>query len=368
VSPYHPAAMAAPVVDADAHVNEDLMAWKGLWERHPGWVSAGTSSGRTVALIGGKLYPTQEGPGCGVPVDSATAAPAAAGAADLATRIRDLDSEGIDVQVLFGGLAIGVTSFDDAGFALDFAQAYNDWLLEDLCAQHPDRLKGVAIAPVQDVGRAIAELQRARRSGAVAVMCPPVVGPRNLDDPSLLPFFEAAADAGMPVAVHNAPGMNNPLPAADRFSNYAQVHCLSFPVDSMVAFTALAMGGVLDRLPNLRVAFLEAGVGWVPYYVHRVHEHREKRGELLPAMQSDPEELIARGQCYFSFEAEEPLLDTYVEHLGADSLVFSSDYPHWDCEFPGTVEEARKNAAGLGEDVVEKVMGGNAARLYGLSV
>ena len=355
------------VIDADAHVNEDLIAWKSLWERHPGWVTAGKSGDRTVALIDGKLYPTQEGPGCGVPVDSATAPAAAAGVVDLDQRMRDLDAEGIDVQVLFGGLAIGVTSFDDAGFALDFAQAYNDWLLDDLCGRYPDRLKGVAIVPAQDVERSVGELQRCAAKGAVAVMTPPIVRDRNLDDPALLPFFEAAADAGLAVAVHNAPGMNNPLPAAERFTNYAQVHCLSFPVDQMVAFTSLVMGGVLDHVPTLRVAFLEAGVGWVPYFVHRVHEHHEKRGDLLPGMKHDPREYIERGQCYFSFEAEEPLLETYVEHLGADSLVYSSDYPHWDCEFPGTVEMVRTNAKDLGDEVVAKVLGANAERLYGLS-
>jgi uncharacterized protein len=356
----------ALVVDADAHVNEDPTAWTDLSDRHPGWLGTARSAGRWVAEIEGKLYPRQEGPGCGVPIDSATSPACAAGAADLDRRLADMDAEGIDVQVLFGGLSIGVTSFADHGFALDFARAYNDWLLDRVCARAPDRLRGVATVPLQDPERAAGELVRAVGRGAVGVTIPPVVGERNLDDPSLLPFFEAAADAGVALAVHSAPGMNLPLPGAGRFANYAQVHCLSFPVDQMVAFTALAMGGVLDRFPALRVVFLESGVGWVPYFVHRLHEHHEKRPELLPAMASDPRTLVERGQCWFSFEAEEPLLATYVEHLGADSLVYSSDYPHWDSDFPGTVEEVRTSAKGLGDDVVAKVLGANAVRLYGL--
>ena len=359
--------MSHRVIDADAHVSEDPMAWTGLAERHPGWLGAGRSGGAWVAQIDGKLYPTQEGPGCGVPIASALSPAAAEGASDLDRRLADMDAEGIDVQVLYGGLAIGTTTFGDAGFAADFAGAYNDWLLDDVCSRAPERLLGVAAVPLQDVDRSIAELQRAVAKGAVAVTTPPVVGPRNLDDPSLLPFFEAAADAGTAVAVHSAPGMNVPLPAAERFSNYAQVHCLSFPVDQMVAFTALSMGGVLDRLPSLRVAFLESGVGWVPYFVHRMHEHREKRPELLGAMTSDPREQIERGQCWFSFEAEEPLLATYVEHLGSTSLMYSSDYPHWDSDFPGTVEMARSLAKDLGEGVTDDLLGGNAARLYALA-
>ena len=356
------------VIDADAHVNEDPLAWTELAEAHPGWLSAGRSAGKWVAEIGSKLYPTQEGPGCGVPIDSATSPACAAGAADLDQRLADMDAEGIDVQVLFGGLIIGLTSYDDAGFALDVARAYNDWLLTKVCGHDPMRLKGVATVPLQDVKRSIGEVQRAASAGAVAITIPPVVGEQNLDDPALLPFFEACADADLAVAVHSAPGMNLELPGAGRFANYAQVHALSFPVDQMVAFTALAMGGVLDRLPTLRAAFLESGTGWVPYFVHRVHEHFEKRPELLPAMKTDPRELLARGQCFFSFEAEEPLLEMCVEQLGDGWLVYASDYPHWDSDFPGTVEEVRRQTTKLGAAVTDKLLGANAARLYGIQI
>ena len=354
------------VVDADAHVNEEPLAWAELAEAHPGWLQAGRSGERWVAEIAGKLYPVQEGPGCGVPIDAAVSQAAAAGAADLDQRLADMDAEGIDVQVLFGGLVIGLTSFDDAGFALDFAQAYNDWLLDKVCAHAPERLKGVAVAPAQDVARAVGEIERAAEKGAVAVTVPPIIGDRNLDDPSLLPLFEAADDLDLAVCVHSAPGMNVPLPAAGRFTNYAQVHCLSFPVDQMVALTALAMGGVLDRFPALRVGFMESGIGWVPYFVHRMHEHHEKLSHLLPRLETDPRDLLARGQCFFSFEAEEPMLEQCVAELGPDAWVYASDYPHWDSDFPGTVAECREKAAALGPEVTDRLLAANATRLYGL--
>jgi predicted TIM-barrel fold metal-dependent hydrolase len=354
------------VIDADAHVNEEVLGWPELDSLHPGWLEAGHSGGRWVARIEGKLYPRQVGRGCGVPVDSAISEAAAAGAADLDQRLRDMDAEGIDVQVLFGGLSLGVTTFYDPGFALDFARTYNDWLLDKVCAHAPDRLKGVATVPLQSVDRAIDEMARVAGAGAVAVTIPPVLGERNLDDPALVPFFEAAADLEVALAVHSAPGMNIPLPAADRFDNYAQVHCLSFPVDQMVAFTALAMGGVLDRFPTLRVGFMESGIGWVPYFVHRTAEHREKRRELLPAMTCDPQDYLDRGQCFFSFEAEEPLLHEYIAHLGDTSIVYASDYPHWDSDFPGTVDEVRSNAEGLHPDALKRILHDNAARLYRL--
>ncbi|BCI88156.1 hypothetical protein NIIDMKKI_33620 [Mycobacterium kansasii] len=67
----------------------------------------------------------------------------------------------------------------------------------------------------------------------------------------------------------------------DRFTNYIQVHCISFPFDQMTAMTALVSGGVFERHPQLRVAFLEAGAGWVPFFIDRLHEHYEKRGDWI---------------------------------------------------------------------------------------
>jgi len=356
-----------PVIDADAHVNENPLEWAELHAQHPGWLGMGKSGGKWVAEIDGKLYPVQHGPGCGVPIDASMNHAASHGAADLDVRLTDMDAEGIDIQVLFGGLSIGISTFTDVAFAADFARAYNDWLLAHVCAHRPDRLKGVAIVPIQDVDRAIDELVRVKRLGAVAVTIPPVLdATRNLDDPSLLPFFAAAADHDLAVAVHSAPGMNVPLPAADRFANYAQVHCLSFPVDQMVALTSLVLGGVLDRFPTLRVGFMESGIGWVPYFVHRLHEHGEKLAAMVPGLRSDPREIVARGQCFFSFEAEEPLLETCVRELGADAWIYASDYPHWDSDFPGTVTACRALAAPLGAAVTDQVLGANAARFYGL--
>ena len=125
-------------------------------------------------------------------------------------------------------------------------------------------------------------MTEAKELGLVCTVVPPALKTRNLDHPDLDRFYAAAADMGMALGVHGAPGIHLPKIGVDRFTNYIQVHCISFPFDQMTAMTALVSGGVFDRHPTLRVAFLEAGVGWLPWFMERLHEHYESRGDWIP--------------------------------------------------------------------------------------
>jgi len=171
----------------------------------------------------------------------------------------------------------------------------------------------------------------------------------------------------MPLGIHGAPGIHLPPLGAERFDNYLQVHVLSFPFDMMVATTALVLGGVLERHPRLRVALLESGVGWVPYFFDRMDEHVEKRGRLTPECKREPREYLARGQLYVSCEPEESALPFVAATLGDRFIMYASDYPHWDSDFPNSTR-------GLGErtdlapEVKARIMGANAAAFYRLPV
>jgi predicted TIM-barrel fold metal-dependent hydrolase len=209
-------------------------------------------------------------------------------------------------------------------------------------------------------------MAEARKQGLVATLLPPALRARNLDHPDLDPFYAAAADLDMPLGVHGAPGIHLPKIGVDRFTNYIQVHCVSFPFDQMTAMTALVSGGVFDRHPRLRVAFLEAGVTWVPYFVDRLHEHWEKRGSWIPnGWQRDPREYIERGQIYVSCEPDETVLPAVLEALGPDFVMYASDYPHWDGEFPESTR-ALRSRTDISESARRKILAENARRFYGL--
>jgi predicted TIM-barrel fold metal-dependent hydrolase len=224
---------------------------------------------------------------------------------------------------------------------------------------------GIGVVPIEDVSTSVDILGQAKQLGLVGVMVPACLRQRNLDHPDLIPLFAAAADLDIAVCIHGAPGIHLPMLGSQRFDNYLQVHCVSFPFDMMVAMTALVLGGVLERHPGVRVGLLESGVGWVPYFVERIHEHLEKRGRLTPACRHTPEEYIARGQVYVSCEPEEAGVRFAAEMLGADFIMYASDYPHWDSDFPNSTRPLRERAD-LTPAVKAKILGGNAARFYGL--
>jgi len=355
-----------PVVDADAHLLEGAEFMLELLTAHPDKVELlPANGGVSGARIEGKRFPNSTGRGCGV--DARTSiTQRATNPFEPAGVIADAEREGIERMVAYPSLGLGATAFEDACFAEDFARRWNRWAARFADGSPARRLRAVGIVPLQAPERATAMVDEIGALGLVAVAVPPALRDgRNLDHPSLEPFWTRVAAAGLPVGVHGAPGMHIPVPGADRFDNYVQVHAVSFPFDQMVALTALAFGGVLERSAALRVAFLESGVGWVPYFLERLDEHFEKRGAEVPACRRPPSEYVARGQCVFSCEPEERGLAWAVAELGADRIMYASDYPHWDSGFPDTVAPIRARPD-LGDDAKAAILGETATRFYRL--
>jgi predicted TIM-barrel fold metal-dependent hydrolase len=354
------------IVDGDAHLLEGGEFIMELAAAHPDRVRLPDGSGGVAgAMIEGKRFPNSSGRGCGVDAGTSLTMKAS-NPFEPAGVIADAEREGIDRMVAYPSLGLGVAAFDDPVFAEDFARRWNRWAARFADASPGQRLRAVGIVPMQAPERAARMVAEIAALGLVAVAVPPTLGDgRNLDHQSFEPVWSAIEEAGLPAGVHGAPGMHIPVPGADRFDNYVQVHALSFPFDQMIALTALALGGVLERHPRLRVAFLESGVGWVPYFLERLDEHVEKRGRQVPGCRRPPSEYAARGQCVFSCEPEEHGIAYAAERLGADTIMYASDYPHWDSDFPDTVAPIRTRRD-LSDAAKAAILGGTAARFYGV--
>jgi predicted TIM-barrel fold metal-dependent hydrolase len=217
---------------------------------------------------------------------------------------------------------------------------------------------------MQEPGEAVQELTRCvKELGFVAVATAAHSAGRNLDHPDLYPFYAAAEQLDVPVCVHV--GSGRPAAAADRFDNAFFVHATTHAFEQMIGSMCIVAGGILERFPKLKVAFLEAGAGWVPYWMERLDEHYEYLRPTVPWLTKPPSEYMRSGQVYYSFEPDEQTLPFIMEFVGEDRLVFASDYNHSDSKFPHTVEAVTRRQ-GLRERSLQKLMGENAAKLYGI--
>ncbi len=353
-------------IDADAHVVEAPALAAELLRRWPDRVAVVEEADGTRGLrFEGRRYPEPEGPGAGCPPQHGLSSAPDIDPFSREGVLADAEREQIDTMVLFPSMALGVPGLLDADFAAGFARLYNTYIT-DFCRDSSGRLAGAAVLPIEDVQTSIAVMTEARQAGCVCAVLPPALRTRNLDHPDLDPLYAAAQDLDIALGIHGAPGVHLPKIGVDRFTHYIQVHCVSFPFDQMAAMTSMVSGGVLERHPRLRVAFLEAGVTWVPFFLDRLQEHFEKRGEwITDGWKRPPREYLERGQIYVSCEPEETVLPAVVDALGADFILYASDYPHWDSEFPDSARPLRTRDD-LGNAARQRILGENAARLYGL--
>jgi predicted TIM-barrel fold metal-dependent hydrolase len=294
-----------------------------------------------------------------------------AGAWDPHARIKDMDVEGIDVAVLYPTYALGYV--EDAALQSAAYRAYNTWL-HDYCTAYPKRLFGVAAVALQDPEGAARELRRCvKEYGFRGAFIRPnsYIEGRKLNDPVYDPFWREAAALDVAIGLH--PYLMADMPGAvlglgleareDIFFKQA----LGNPVDMMSALVAFTAGGIFERFPKIRVAFLEANGGWIVPMLERLDHHFEIWRAQVDYLKHKPSELFMRNG-FISFDADEKLLCTTAGHIGADRIIWASDYPHPDAKMPGVVNELRETLAPLPPPDQETILGGSAARLYDLSL
>ena len=287
---------------------------------------------------------------------------------DAASIAHGLDVEGIDLTVIYGPLYMMWNDGIDPSFAAALCRAYNRWLA-DYAGESAGRITGAAPLPIQDVGLALAELEFAYDTLGIRafwVRPNPVAG-RVLGDRALDPLYAALEEHDVPLSLHEGMGALLPTAGADRFTSFTELHSCCHPMEQQMAMLSLMVGGVFDRFPGLRVAFMESGCSWAPAWLHRMDEHVELTGwHDAPDLQMLPSEYFRRN-CYISCDPDENLLWTVVETIGDENILFATDFPHPDARYPHAVDEfldlPRVSAATKG-----KILWENAARFYGPAV
>lgn len=280
---------------------------------------------------------------------------------DVPTRLRDMDREGIDVSVLFPTSSFSMTKIVERDYAVAYARAYNDFIAS-VCKESP-RVKAIGLLPWQDVPAAVKEANRAITELGLAGIAVATQGMKeHLGSQTFWPIYEELQRLDVPFCVHN----RREAPRGDdRFDSFLYMHTIGRPVETIIQFAGLMYGGVAEAFPRLRIGFMETGVGWVPYWMERMDEEWEKRGDVeAPLCKHKPSEYVLNGNWYFATEPEEGMLPYVMDRIGVDRILFASDYPHWDGMFPRVVSTI-KGREDISEDAKRKILGDNAKRFYG---
>jgi hypothetical protein len=152
-----------------------------------------------------------------------------------------------------------------------------------------------------------------------------------------------------------------------RFRKFLSAHTIDHPAEQMMALIATIIGGVFERFPTLSIAYLESGIGWVPYMMDRLDEEVEKRGaEESPYLSKLPSEYVTSGRIFFGVECGEKTIPDGVRWGLENTLLYSSDYPHWDGDWPHTVKAVRERVD-VSDSVKQKMLHDNVARFYKLA-
>ena len=348
-------------IDADGHVIESDEMFSDYLEpayraRLPGNVM--DSRGVRRLVVDGESHPP-------FPVSITLRKPMAA-----ADRIKVLDKERVRAAVLFpsGGLVAAYAC--EAPFAQAVARAYNDWIA-DYVAPWRDRLYFAGMLALHDPAAAVAEARRAVAKGAVGIALRPnpCMG-RTLDDPAYDPLWAAIEEMGVPLCVHETTG--DPATAGgDRYGirnedRYAFNHVISHAFEQMFAALSIICGGVCERFPRLKVAFLEAGCSWAPYWLARMDDHfaHRKLGPQMP-IKMKPSAYFER-QCLVSCDPGDHTLPLAVAGIGAHKIAFATDYPHFDSG--GGAVASLLEVPGVSAADQRRILWDNAAAFYGLKL
>lgn len=275
-----------------------------------------------------------------------------------AARIEHMDRMGVDLQ----GLATFVSEYAywaPAPAGADAARIQNDRIAEAV-AQRPDRFAALgATVPLQDVDRAIAEMDRAIDDlGFKGLQIGGTIAGHNLDEPRFRPFWAAVEARDVPVILHPSG-----YPESDRLDDYFLVNCIGNPLETMVAATRMIFSGLFEEHPGIRLVLLHGG-GYLPFYASRSDHTWKVRPEARAQIPDHPPSHYLR-RMYFDTMVFQPL---YLRHLvdvvGSDRIMLGTDFP-FDMgeDDPVALVDA---VEGLDDAERAAIRGGTAASVFGL--
>jgi predicted TIM-barrel fold metal-dependent hydrolase len=295
------------------------------------------------------------------------------GCYDPRARVDDMELNWVEASLSFPSFPrfCGQTFLEakDRELAEACVYAYNDWMVDEWCGDSGGRLIPLPIIPLWDAELAAAEVRRNASRGVRAVCfseIPAVLGLPSTHTGDWDPFFAACAETGTIVCMHI--GSSSKMPATSADAPVAVAATLSFG-NAMASLTDFLFSGVLVRFPDLKLAYSEGQIGWIPYILERADdvwlEHRAWGGvrDIVP----EPPSTYYYRQVFGCFFRDRHGIES-LKTVGVDNTTFETDYPHTDSTWPHTKKVAQELMAGLSDNVVHKLVRGNAIRMLELDL
>ncbi len=289
---------------------------------------------------------------------------------DQTARLEDMDVNWVEASLSFPTFPrfCGQTFLEaqDRELAMLCVRAYNDWMVEEWCGGTGGRLIPLCLIPLWDPVAAAAEVRRNAARGVHAVCFSEI--PHHLGLPSIHtrhwdPFFEACAETDTVINMHI--GSSSQMPATSPDAPATVQATLSFG-NAMASMTDFLFSGVLVRYPTLKLAYSEGQIGWIPYILERADDVWEQHAAWAQADRlPEPPSTYYFRNMYGCFFRDQHGINSLAD-VGVNNITFETDYPHSDSTWPDTKAVAEEMFAGLADDVVHKIVRGNAIRMLSL--
>jgi len=272
-------------------------------------------------------------------------------------RLKNMDQMGVDIQVLTPSLVHQYTYWADPEISLRMEQKTNNRVAE-MIAVAPHRFVGLGGVPLQEPALAVAELKRCMGElGFRGVQISSHAEQMELGDARLLPFWAEAQTLEATIYIHPA-GITN-----SRMRRFLAWNSLGQPMEEAMAMSSLWFEGVLDAFPKLKICIAHGG-GYLPFYPGRVDRNYREQAFTRINMKKSPSRYMRENFWYDSCVYDLQMLEHLVQKVGPSRIVLGSDYPVGERDPAGFVLKAR----GLSAADKAGILGGNAAKLLGLSI
>lgn len=353
--------MRLSTIDADAHVIEQPQTWDYLddGDRALAPMVVNYASGqerygslgnlqREFWVVDGRIQAKEANLG----VDNTTAE--SREMRDIDARLRHMDELEIDVQVLYPTLFLRpLTEKVRVEYAL--TRSYNRWLA-DIWKKAPDRLRWVMLPPLYSPPHVIrAELEWAKEHGACGVFLRGQECERRLTDPYFFPMYEAAQELDLMMGIHSG---NGAFATHDFFGDEAGFN--KFKLPCVGAAHELLMKDVPAQFPTLRWGFVEVSAQWIPYMLNDLKLRFQRRGKRFG------NDILRDNRVYIACQVTDDF-DHILKYTSGDTLVIGTDYGHHDTSTQIEALRMLKEKGDVDPGLVGRILGENAAQLYGLN-